>query len=192
MKPKMPTRFSWLGFPLTVSFSNGFSEGRQIAVVIFFMCRLCYLFSATTISFIICNTNFSMYRVRMKAISDLHHWLLGRCCQSKPHLVGFLCSVAWALPSFLACLPVVLMLQGLLFFNISTDVGRWVPRKWQIKGDLEGTGAGSAPVHFAITGGLRWRWSKDEEGFLFWPKNKMRTKYISYKSVLQKIVWCTC
>ena len=63
-----------------------------------------------------------MYRVRMKAISDLHRGLADGCHQLKLHLVGFLCPVALALPcprSWSPCraLKGALMLLGLPFFQ---------------------------------------------------------------------------
>lgn len=122
------------GFPdfaFLCFFFEWFCEGGQIAVVIF-LCADCRLFSVTTISFIVCNTDFSMYHVTMRNISDLHHGLVvGATSQSCSSWV-FCALWPWPFPSHLACLHPslsgthhtlkVLMLQGLLYFSIVTEV----------------------------------------------------------------------
>lgn len=86
-----------------VSFLNGFvKEGRSQWS--FFLCADCHLFSATTISFIVCKTDFSMYCVTMKNISNLHHGLVvGATSQSCSWWV-FCALWPWPFPSHLACL----------------------------------------------------------------------------------------
>ncbi|CAK6448414.1 unnamed protein product [Pipistrellus nathusii] len=89
------------------------------------------LFLAMVISFVM-YTNFSMYHVRMKNTSKLHHGLFaGAASQSRSWWV--FCALALAFPfppvmssSFTVALTVctlrVLMFQGLLLFNISTEI----------------------------------------------------------------------
>lgn len=123
-------------------------------------------------------------------------WAGGHVLAVKAAPVDFLCSgrgppppaVSSAVHSKGAGVP------GLPSVSISTDVGKWVPRKWPMKGTWREPGAGSV---FSFCSNRRgWdrenAWSEDEERFLFWPKNEMRSKYISYKSVLQKIIRYPC
>lgn len=100
--------------------------------------------------------NFSVCHVRMKDVSDLHRGLVGRCCQSQLHL-WISCALA------LAPLPPAVSsavhsegagVPGLPSFSISTDVGKWVPRKWLVKGTWREPGAGSVFSFFALTGGV--------------------------------------
>lgn len=75
---------------------------------------------------------------------------------------------------------------GPLSLSISTHAGKWVPRKWPVKG----TWREQVLVqyfHFALTGGVEMQKMFDprmRRVFCFGQNNEMRSKCISYKSVL--------
>lgn len=94
----------WLSFN---SFLNGFlkrGKSRSCVVVFLCVCGLCCLFFAIVISFITCNTNCSMYHVRMRNTSKLHHGpFAGTASQSRSWWV--LCALwPWPFRSLLECL----------------------------------------------------------------------------------------
>lgn len=77
--------------------------------MVIFLCAGCL------IHFLHCmQYNFSVCHIRMKDISDLYRGLVGRCCQSQPHL-WVSCALALALsllPCPLLCTLRVLVFQG--------------------------------------------------------------------------------
>lgn len=152
----------------------------------------CCLFLAMVISFVM-YTNFSMYHVRMKNTSKLHQGLFaGAASQSRSWWVFCALALAFLFPpvmslSFTICTPRVLMLQGLLLFNISTEIekesDRW-KETWREQVLVH-------YFHFVITGGVKIEKMLNlrmRRGLGFRSKNNMSSKYDSYKSVLQKIM----
>lgn len=88
-----------------------------------------YVQAVSSISLTVCSVS-ALCRLRMKAVSDLHRGLVGRCCQSQPPL-WVSCALAWAPPPTVC--PAVHSegagVPGPLSLSISTDAGKWVPRK---------------------------------------------------------------
>lgn len=155
----------------------------------FFMCTLSRLFTAIAVSFIVCHTNLPINRVSKEHFTCTRGLAAGAASQSGFRGFPVLCGLDLSLPSWHVSIPHclartqrVLMLQGLLFSYISSEVEKVTDERR----------SGGSRCSFTIfilllTGGVKIKkmlYPRMEESFLFWPKNnvKMLVTEVCYRT----------
>lgn len=129
----VPTRFSWFGFPFTGSLKFLIVFWKE-ANSDHFIWKLLSVFSHHRV------LPYMSYKPahlpgETKRPFKSAPW---SNCLDATHQTCLLCSVPLALPFR----PRGTEAPGLVIFSIYTDSGKVVPRKWWVKGELKGAGAG--------------------------------------------------
>lgn len=140
---------------------------------------------------------------RLLYIFSYHHIL---CCVGWDSKTFQICAIVWDLSMlpvqsvFCALWPWPLpSLQGhwgalgLASFSISTDTRKLVPRKWQVKGHLEGAGVDSV---FSFSSNRRGRDAEnaspeDGKSFCLGQNKVMWSKGVSHRGGLQTVIGCS-